>query len=224
VLNIRISSGEEEYGSGEDHGTSPKSGRLLNDMGVAIRCREQDYIKEKQLSSKVYPIQSTVQAQLRTQNKVPEGHVRGICYVRMFGPERKADPSGHPIQISSGVFDASIETPLSAVKRAANRWHGLAESADSDWELIMEEDVIQPKTGSQIGYDKVFVFRYLPEEPLRKHLGIHDKVVNHFENCHYITAHHKHTAVNILSAHELKAPKAQPSLPASTDNNKGGRD
>jgi hypothetical protein len=151
------------------------------------------------------PIKSVLQKQLGSRRKFPEAHVIGISYTRIFGPQHKQTPEGHPIQISSGVFDASTETPLSSIMRAAFK-HGIMPCA-ANWRLDMAEDVIQPVNGPAIPYDKVFYFTFLPEQELWKHKGIHGKVKNHFLDSHYVGKSHLHTVVDPSVANSLVPKK-----------------
>jgi hypothetical protein len=136
-------------------------------------------------------ITQTLAKQLATRTVFPQGHVIGICYTKIFGPKMKSTPEGHPIQISSGPFDNTVETALSAIKRAAQKWHGIVQSVDSDWVLDLEEDVIQPAHGPRIGYSKLYYFTYRVEQPLWQHKGLTPtSVINHFLTAHYITKKH----------------------------------
>lgn len=140
------------------------------------------------------PIKSQIQKQLGTRSKFPEGHVLAVAYFYHNGPHNHTQPSGHPLLIGTGIFDASVETPLNAVMRAAYK-RGEMPNADN-WELALEEDVIQPAHGNPIPYHKLFVFRFLPEWD--RHEGLN--VPNVFADCHYIT---KGTVVDQASANSL---------------------
>jgi hypothetical protein len=121
----------------------------------------------------------------------PTGHVIGITYAKVFGPTLARTPSGEPIQISSGPFDNTVETALSAIKRAANKWHSIVQSADSDWLLTLEEDIIHPVGRPPVPYERLYFFRYLPEASLWAHLGLDEsKVHNHFHTSYYVTRKH----------------------------------
>jgi hypothetical protein len=137
---------------------------------------------------------------------VPSNHVAAIAYARVFGPKQARTPEGHPILISSGVFDNTIETAVSAIRRAAHRWHGIVQSADSDWLLIFEEKVIEHPRTQSVPYSVVYVFRYLPEQQLWEQKGLSDStVINHFESSWYLT---KSTPIDPASGHTVKAPTA----------------
>jgi hypothetical protein len=97
--------------------------------------------------------------------------------------------------VGTGIFDASVETPLAAVMRTAFK-HGIMPHAEN-WELDLAESVIQPVNGNPIPYHRVFVFRYLPEQS--KHEGL----LNVFKDCYYVTANWKHTVVDPKSGNSL---------------------
>lgn len=124
---------------------------------------------------------------MATRPTFPEGHTVAIAYARVFGPKMKSTPEGHPIQISSAPFDNTVETAVSAIGRAAKKWHGIEPHAPS-WQLEFVEDVV-PVPGQQAPtYSKVYVFKYLPEQDKWKLKGLDDtKVPNDFKTSHYLT-------------------------------------
>lgn len=125
---------------------------------------------------------------------VPAGHVVAVAYARVFGPKMKADPSGHPIQIGSGLFDLNVTTPQEAIAVSAKHWHGI-EVATQNWEVIFEEDVIHPRDRPAYPFSKLYVLRYLPEVAMWKHRGLtDDNVPNHFKNSHWLTKNWQKTA------------------------------
>ena len=137
---------------------------------------------------------------------IPTNHVAAIAYARVFGPKMRTTPEGHPITISTGVFDNSLQTATQAIKRAAQKWHGIVQSADSDWLLMFEETVIEHPGTQHVPYSVVYVFCYLPEQAIWRQKGLDEtNVPNHLESSWYLT---KSTPVDAASGHTLKAPKA----------------
>ena len=121
----------------------------------------------------------------------PEGHVVAIAFAMVFGPRNATTPEGHPITISSGPFDLTLETPQHAIARAAQKWMGI-EIHEPHWEIEMAEDVVVPEghpMASKVGWQKFFHLRYLPERETKwKERGLHDgNVTNHFKQSWYLT-------------------------------------
>lgn len=146
----------------------------------------------------------SLKQQLSTRPQFPAGHVVAIAYARVFGPKLKKTPEGHPIQISSGPFDNTVETAVHAIARAAQKWHGIVIKED-DWELVMEEDIIQPTNRPAIPYSRLYYFRYKPEQAMWTQRGLHDgNVANHFRDSHYVSRNWKHTPVDKTSGHRVK--------------------
>lgn len=137
----------------------------------------------------------------------PAGNVIAIAYSRVFGPQMKSTPEGHPILLSTGPFDNTVETAVHAIARAAQKWHGIVPH-EPHWLLDLEEDIIQPVNGTPIPYTKLYHFVYLPEQSLWAHKGLDEtKVPNLFKTSHYVTRKHLTTAVNPASANSLVAKK-----------------
>jgi hypothetical protein len=105
----------------------------------------------------------------------PKDHVIAIAFARVFGPRNATTPEGHPIVISSGPFDLTVETPQHAIARAARRWFGI-EVHEPHWEIEMAEDVIiaadHPMAG-MVPWSKFFHLRYTPEATKWNERGLH---------------------------------------------------
>lgn len=133
------------------------------------------------------PIRKQLAKQLSQRPNFPAGHTIGIAYARVFGPKMKMTPEGHPITISSGPFDNTVETAAHAIARAGRKWHSI-EIHEPSWILELEEDIIHPVGRPAIPYTKFYHFRYEPEAAMWKHKGLHDgNVTNHFKQSHYLT-------------------------------------
>ena len=134
-----------------------------------------------------------VRQQIREAKKatqVPAGHVAGMAAARVFGPHDATTPEGHPILILSGVFDATAETPQSAIARAAYRWLGIVPHVDH-WEVEMAENVSIPPghpMNASLTWEKFWHLRYTPELWKWEMRGLHDgNVVNHFKQAWWLT-------------------------------------
>lgn len=137
---------------------------------------------------------------------MPEGHVAAVAYARVFGPKMKSTPLGHPIMVGTGPFDLTTTTPQEAIAVSAKKWHGI-EVAVQNWEIVMEEDVIQPVGRPLIPYTKLYVLRYLPEVAMWKHRGLtDDNVPNEFQQSHYLTRNWKTPGQKFSVAATVPAP------------------
>jgi hypothetical protein len=120
----------------------------------------------------------------------PKGHTVAIAYAMVFGPRNAKTPAGHPITITSGLFDLAVETPQHAIARAAKHWMGI-EIHEPHWEIEFEADVkiaddhpIKPK----VVYQKVFHLRYLHEAHKYSQHGLdYSSIHNHFRESWYLS-------------------------------------
>src|ERR1700733_1315148 len=88
-----------------------------------------------------------------------------MIYARVIGPKRTKHQTGPtsyiPAFFSGGLVDLATETPQAAAARLiGERWHKIPANAN-DWEIVLDEDVLQPKTGKAIPYSRVVILRYL---------------------------------------------------------------
>lgn len=154
-------------------------------------------------------IKDSLKRQLSTRVVFPETAVVGICYSKLFGPRNAVTPEGHPITISSGMFNTTTTAPALAMALAAKKRFGI-EVYLPHWELEFEEDVIHHHHQSgplKIPYDKLYHFKYLAETQKWADRGLTDENVhNHFKNSHYITKNWQRSVVT---------PKEVPALSAS---------
>lgn len=133
---------------------------------------------------------------------LPAGHVGGLAGGRVFGPNDATTPEGHPIFILSGLFDATAETPQSAIARAAQRWLGIMPHPNH-WEIEMHEQVnIAPDhpMHGRVKFSEFWHLRYTPEQWKWERRGLHDgNVPNPFRESWYLTRNWM-TATPIISA------------------------
>jgi len=132
-----------------------------------------------------------------TQPTTATPHVMAVAYARVLGPKRRKEPSGLPAFFTTGIFDSTVETPQEAAARAiGERWHKIPPNP-ADWKIILDEDVIQPKTGTRIKYDRVVVLQYLPDAALYKSEGIDPtKIPIEHKDSWYLTKKWKNEATN----------------------------
>jgi hypothetical protein len=131
----------------------------------------------------VAAIRQEIEQARKQSAQFPKDHVIAIAFARVFGPRNATTPEGHPIVISSGPFDLTVETPQHAIARAARRWFGI-EVHEPHWEIEMAEDVIiaadHPMAG-MVPWSKFFHLRFTPEATKWNERGLHDgNVPNHF--------------------------------------------
>jgi hypothetical protein len=140
-------------------------------------------------------IRQNIKEARRQAAQFPKDHVIAIAFAKVFGPRNATTPEGHPITISSGPFDLTVETPQYAIARAARHWHGI-EIHEPHWEVEMEEDVVidpaHPYAG-KVPWSKLFHLKYLPEQATKwRDRGLHDgNVPNHFRQSWYLSKNWK---------------------------------
>ena len=135
-----------------------------------------------------------IQQQVRSRKVFPAGHTIAVAYAQLFGPKNAATPAGHPITISTGPFDNSVQTAVEAIAQRARKRFGY-EVYLPDWELEMAEDVSisagNPYAG-KVPYSKFYHFAYLPERKTKwKDRKLTTaSVTNHFLTSWYLTKNH----------------------------------
>jgi hypothetical protein len=135
-------------------------------------------------------IRQQIREAQRQAAKFPKDHVIAIAFAKVFGPRNATTPEGHPITISSGPFDLTVETPQHAIARAARHWHGIS-IHEPHWIVEMEEDVVIDPAhpyANKVPWSKFFHLRYTPEAQKWKDRGLHDgNVANEFKSSWYLT-------------------------------------
>jgi hypothetical protein len=116
--------------------------------------------------------------------------VKAVCHARVMGPHKHRTPSGHPILISTPIFDDAEMTPVEAMARRAHRHFGIVPHL-SHWTIIATYDV-KPDTRVKVTekgkqprvaraqYDVVYVLEFTHERSMRAHLKISDDCLNPF--------------------------------------------
>ena len=105
-------------------------------------------------------------------------------FAMVLGPRAARSPAGHPILIAAPVFDDSEMAPALAIAQAARTRHGIEIHLPA-WELIARYRVIDSATvrtghgAKRIPFETAYVYRYLPESPMRKQLGISESELDH---------------------------------------------
>ncbi len=151
------------------------------------------------MSPATQPIQVTefvdsIRKQVRSGKTFPVGHTTGIAYAKVFGPRNATTPEGHPITISSGPFDNTLQSAVEAIALAARKRFGI-EVHLPHWYLEMAEDVSIPAGHpyeGKVPYTRLYHFKYLPEQQTKwKDRGLADaSVPNLFRSSWYLSKRH----------------------------------
>jgi hypothetical protein len=105
-------------------------------------------------------------------------------FAHVLGPRTARTPSNLPILIASPVFDDETTNSILAIAQQARKQLGI-EVYLPHWQLISRysvKDGAAVKTGhgaKRIPFDVARVYRYLPEAPMRKQLGISEDDLDH---------------------------------------------
>jgi hypothetical protein len=107
-----------------------------------------------------------------------------VSYAHVLGPRNARTPSNHPLLIITPVFDDAETNSILAIAQQARKQMGI-EIHLPHWELISRYTVKPGSTvkhGSgpkRVPFDVARVYRYLPEAPMRRQLGIAEDDLDH---------------------------------------------
>ena len=116
--------------------------------------------------------------------------MKAVCHARVLGPHKHRTPSGHPIMISTPIFDDEQMTPQEAMARRAHKHFGIVPHLPH-WTIIATYDVIpdvavtvrekgKPSRRTRAAFDVVYILEYMHERSMRAHLKITDDCLDPF--------------------------------------------
>jgi hypothetical protein len=122
--------------------------------------------------------------------------MKAVCHARVLGPHKHRTPSGHPILISTPIFDDEQMTPQEAMARRAHQHFGIVPHLPH-WTIIATYDV-KPDTRVKVTengkqprvarakYDAVYVLEYVHERAMRSHLKVSDDCLDPMVDSWYL--------------------------------------
>lgn len=109
--------------------------------------------------------------------------MKAVAFARVLGKSRTRTPSGHPITISTPVFDDSQMTPAEAIAKRAAQTHGAVPHLPH-WQTIAVYDVIDDAAATvkttarpraqyaRAAFDVVYIMEYVADRIVRQDLKL----------------------------------------------------